>query len=86
MVDTGPSYAVRPELRRAALHDLAGDVVAGRRILAETVKSLSTFLDGQRIVSPRALEDGATTRLGRRASAVFRTDAAHPTETEAGND
>jgi hypothetical protein len=29
------------------------------------------------------LEDGATIRLGRRASVVFRTDAADPTETEA---
>lgn len=58
----------------------------GRATLEDLESKNGTFLDGQRVVSPRALEDGATIRLGRRASVVFRTDAADPTETEAGDD
>ena len=56
------------------------------RLLEDLASKNGTFLDGQRVVSSRALEDGATIRLGRRASVVFRTDAADPTETEAGDD
>ena len=61
-------------------------VHAGRAVLEDLASKNGTFLDGERVVSPRALEDGATIRLGRRASVVFRTDAADPTETEAGDD
>ena len=57
-------------------------VHGGRAVLEDLASKNGTFLDGERVVSPRVLEDGATIRLGRRASVVFRTDAADPTETE----
>jgi DNA-binding winged helix-turn-helix (wHTH) protein len=59
-------------------------VRGGRATLEDLASKNGTFLDGERVVSLRALEDGATIRLGRRASVVFRTDAADPTETEGG--
>ena len=58
-------------------------VHGGRAVLEDLASKNGTFLDGERVISLRALEDGATIRLGRRASVVFRTDAADPTETEA---
>jgi pSer/pThr/pTyr-binding forkhead associated (FHA) protein len=58
----------------------------GRAVLEDLESKNGTFLDGERVVSPQALEDGATIRLGWRASLVFRTDAGDPTETEAGDD
>jgi pSer/pThr/pTyr-binding forkhead associated (FHA) protein len=61
-------------------------VHGGRAVLEDLASKNGTFLDGERVVSPRALEDGATIRLGRRASVVFRTDAADPTETETSGD
>jgi hypothetical protein len=60
-------------------------VHGGRAVLEDLASKNGTFLDGERVVSPRALEDGATIRLGRRASVVFRSDAADPTETEGGD-
>ena len=57
-------------------------VHGGRAVLEDLASKNGTFLDGERVISLRALEDGATIRLGRRASVVFRTDAADPTETE----
>jgi len=56
----------------------------GRAWLEDLRSKNGTFLDGTRIDGPRALEDGALVRLGRRVSLVFRSDAADPTETEEG--
>lgn len=61
-------------------------VHGGRAVLEDLASKNGTFLDGARVVSPLALEDGATIRLGRRASVVFRTDASDPTETETSGD
>jgi DNA-binding winged helix-turn-helix (wHTH) protein len=55
----------------------------GRATLEDLGSKNGTFLDGERVASARALEDGATIRLGRRVSFVFRSDASDPTETEA---
>jgi DNA-binding winged helix-turn-helix (wHTH) protein len=57
-------------------------VRGGRATLEDLASKNGTFLDGERVVSPRALADGATIRLGRRVSLVFRSDAADPTDTE----
>ncbi len=61
-------------------------VQKGRATLEDLESKNGTFLDGQRVVAARLLEEGATIRLGRRVSVVFRSDAADPTETEAGDD
>ena len=58
-------------------------VHGGRAVLEDLASKNGTFLDGERVESPRSLEDGATIRLGRRVSLVFRSDADDPTETEA---
>jgi DNA-binding winged helix-turn-helix (wHTH) protein len=54
----------------------------GHATLEDLGSKNGTFLDGERVVAPRALSDGVLIRLGRRASLVFRTDAADPTLTE----
>jgi DNA-binding winged helix-turn-helix (wHTH) protein len=58
-------------------------VERGRAVLEDLGSKNGTFVDGTRLDAPRALEDGALIRLGRRVSLVFRTDASDPTETEA---
>jgi DNA-binding winged helix-turn-helix (wHTH) protein len=58
-------------------------VQGGRATLEDLESKNGTFLDGERVSAPRALQDGALIRLGRRASLVFRDNAADPTETEA---
>ena len=55
----------------------------GRATLEDLGSKNGTFLNGDRVASPRPLQDGATIRLGRRTSLVFRSDASDPTETEA---
>jgi DNA-binding winged helix-turn-helix (wHTH) protein len=61
-------------------------VRAGRATLEDLDSKNGTFVDGERVSSSRVLRDGALIRLGRRASLVFRDDAADPTETEASDD
>lgn len=58
-------------------------VQQGRATLEDLDSKNGTFVDGERVTGPRALHDGALVRLGRRASLVFRDDAADATETEA---
>ena len=58
-------------------------VRGGLATLEDLASKNGTFLDGERVTSPRGLQDGALIRLGRRSSLVFRDDAADPTETEA---
>lgn len=58
-------------------------VQGGRATLEDLDSKNGTFVDGERVTGPRALQDGSLIRLGRRASLVFRDDAADPTETEA---
>jgi DNA-binding winged helix-turn-helix (wHTH) protein len=59
-------------------------VRGGRATIEDLGSKNGTFLDGERVETPQALQDGATIRLGRRASLVFRDGAADPTETESG--
>jgi DNA-binding winged helix-turn-helix (wHTH) protein len=61
------------------------EVRDGRATLEDLGSKNGTFVDGVRVEKPRVLHDGDTIRLGRRASLVFRSHAADPTETEEGD-
>jgi DNA-binding winged helix-turn-helix (wHTH) protein len=61
-------------------------VQGGRATLEDLGSKNGTFVDGERVTSPRVLRDSALVRLGRSTSLVFLDDAADPTASEPSED